>query len=114
MKNVLDDLKIPAPRFRFVGDLWGGIFFDVGANAAQLERGEAALFAVHGSGDGVVPVFLDDRLVARARAVGVPVEYHRIAGAGHGAAATGFFTREVRPGQTAFERMLDFAQKRLR
>jgi acetyl esterase/lipase len=56
-----------------------------------------------------VPVFLDDLLVAEARREGVPVEYHRVPGAGHGSGATGFFTREVTPGQTAFDRMLDFA-----
>jgi len=111
---TLDEYGIGVPRISFVGDLWGGIFFDVAAEAAQLERGEAALFAVHGSADRTVPVFLDDRLVARAQAVGVPVEYHRVEGAGHGFASTGFFTREVAPGQTAFDRMLAFAERYLR
>jgi acetyl esterase/lipase len=110
---TLDDFGVPAPRIRFVGDLWGGIIFDIGALATQLEAGEAPLFVVHGTADNVVPIFLDDRLVARAQEVGVPVEYHRIEGAGHGARATGFFTREVVPGQTAFERMLDFADTAL-
>ena len=111
---TLDEYGVPAPRFSFVGDLWGGIFFDVGAQAAQLEAGEAPLFVVHGTADSTVPVFLDDRLVARARLVGVPVEYHRVDGAGHGFGATGFFTREVAPGQTAFDRMLAFAKRALR
>jgi acetyl esterase/lipase len=110
---VLDDLGIRGPRVSFAGSLWGGIFFDVDSNAAQLERGEAPLFAVHGDADSVVPVFLDDRLVARARKVGVPAEYHRVPGGGHGFEATGFFTREVRPGQTAFDRMLRFAERAL-
>ena len=110
---VLDDLKIKAPKFRFAGSLWGGIFFKVDTNAAQLERGEAPLFAVHGDADSVVPVFLDDRLVARARAVGVPSEYYRVPGAGHGPTAVGFFTREVRPGQTAYDRFIRFAEKYL-
>lgn len=111
---TLDDYGVSAPRFSFVGDLWGGIFLDVGAEATELEAGEAPLFAVHGTADRTVPVFLDDRLVARAEEVGVPVEYHRVEGAGHGFAATGFFTREVAPGQTAFDRMLDFAESALR
>ena len=110
---ALDEYGVEVPRIRFVGDLWGGIFFDIGAEAAQLEKGEARLFAVHGTADPTVPVFLDDRLVARAQAVGVPVEYHRVEGAGHGFAATGFFTREVRPGQTAFDRLLRFARRAL-
>jgi len=98
-----------------VDDLWGGIFIplDLEAAATQLDRGEAALFAVHGSADRTVPVYLDDWLVAEARAEGVPVEYHRVEGAGHGFGATGFFTREVAPGQTAFELMLDFAEAAL-
>ena len=112
---ALDDLGIDAPRIRFVGDLWGGMFIplDLAAAATQLDRGEAALFAVHGAADPTVPVQLDDWLVAEAEAERVPVEYHRIAGAGHGFGATGFFTREVAPGQTAFERMLDFAEAAL-
>jgi acetyl esterase/lipase len=111
---TLDDYGVSAPRVSFVGDLWGGIFFDVGAGASQLEADEAPLFAVHGTADRTVPVFLDDRLTARAASVGVPVEYHRVEGGGHGFAATGFFTREVAPGQTAFDRMLLFAERALR
>jgi len=114
---ALDDIGVAAPRIRFVGDLWGGIFLTApGARsgAAQLERGEAALFAVHGSGDRTVPVDLDDALVARARAVGVRAEYHRIPGAGHGFAATGFFTRDVVAEQTAYQRLLRFARTALR
>ena len=114
---ALDDLGIRAPRFRFVGDLWGGMFVpphpSLHAAAGQLERGEAALFAVHGSADSTVPVQLDDWLVEQATAVGVPVEYHRVEGAGHGFIATDFFSREFAPGQTAFDRMLDFAEAAL-
>ena len=114
---ALDDIGVAAPRIRFVGDLWGGLFLTApGARsgAAQLERGEAALFAVHGSGDRTVPVDLDDALVDRARSVGVRAEYHRIAGAGHGFGATGFFTRDVAGSETAYERLLRFARAALR
>jgi fermentation-respiration switch protein FrsA (DUF1100 family) len=101
---ALDDLGIDAPRIRFVGDLWGGIFIplDLAAAATQLDDGEAALFAVHGGADPTVPVQLDDWLVAEARREG-----------GHGFQATGFFTREVTAGQTAFDRMLAFADDAL-
>ena len=111
---ALDEFGIEAPRLSVVGDLWGGIFFDVGSNGRQLEKGDAPLFAVHGDADPTVPVALDDRLVARARRVGVPVEYHRVPDAGHGFGGTGFFTREVRPGETAFDRMVAFFLRRLR
>ena len=72
---ALDDLGVGAPDFRFVGNLWGGIYLPAPtqAAAAQLDPGEAPLFAVHGSADRLVPVALDDWLVARARSVGVPV-----------------------------------------
>jgi acetyl esterase/lipase len=112
---ALDDLGIDAPRIRFVGDLWGGIFIplDLAAAATQLDDGEAALFTVHGGSDPTVPVQLDDWLVAEARREGVPVEYLRVEGAGHGFRATGFFTREVSAGPTAFDRMLAFADDAL-
>ena len=110
---VLDEYGVKAPRVRFVGDLWGAILINAVAPGAQLERGEAPLFAVHGSADTVVPTVLDEQIVARARAVGVPVEYHRVEGGGHGADAVGFFTRDLLPGQTAFDRLLRFADRRL-
>jgi acetyl esterase/lipase len=114
---TLDDFGVEAPRIRLVGDLWGGIFLKAPRAArgeAQLERGEAALFCVHGVADNTVPVGLDDALVARARAIGVRVEYHRIDGAGHGFGGTGFFTRDVASGHTPYERLLTFAQRALR
>ena len=113
---VLDDFGVEAPRFRFVADLWGGILVPAGTQdaAALLERGEAQLFAVHGTADVTVRIVFDDWLVARAREVGVPVEYHRVEGGQHGFPGTGFFTAEVAPGETAFDRLLDFAAKALR
>ena len=69
---------------------------------------------MHGSGDRTVPVDLDDALVARARSVAVRAEYHRVAGAGHGFVATGFFTRDVAGDETAYERLLRFAKAALR
>jgi dipeptidyl aminopeptidase/acylaminoacyl peptidase len=83
------------------------------AGAEQLGAGEPALFAVHGDADDVVPVQLDDELVARARAVGVPSEYHRMPGGGHGYGPSGFFTRPVDGEQTAYDRLLDFAEQAL-
>ena len=113
---ALDDVGVRGPRVRFVGSLWGGIFIppDQPAAAEQLERGEARLFAVHGDADTTVPVTFDDALAARARAVGVRTEYHRIPGGRHGFPATGFFTRPVTGGQTPFRRLLGFATRALR
>jgi acetyl esterase/lipase len=109
---ALDDLGIDGPRVRFVGDLWGGIALPIGA--AAVERREARLFAVHGTADRIVGVGLGDALVARARAAGLPVEYHRVEGGGNGFAGSGFFTREGAPGRTAFDRLRAFAERALR
>jgi acetyl esterase/lipase len=111
---VLDDFKIKGPKVRFVGDLWGGIFVpptpSLEQAAKQLEKGEAPLFSVHGDADTTVPVKLDDDLTARARAVGVKVEYDRVPGGKHGFGGTQFFTREVTGGKTAFDRLLSFSR----
>ena len=109
---TLDDHGIRGRRIRFVGSLWGGILVSPGA--AQLERGEPALFAHHGDADRTVPVQLSDRLVERARAQRVRREYHRVAGAGHGYPGSRFFTAEVRDGQTSFGRLLRFGRLALR
>ena len=111
---VLDDFKIKGPKVRFVGDLWGGIFMpptpSLEQAAKQLEKGEAALFSVHGDADTTVPVKLDDDLTARAKAVGVKVEYHRVPGGTHGFGGTQFFTGKVTGGKTAFQRLLAFSR----
>jgi fermentation-respiration switch protein FrsA (DUF1100 family) len=109
---------ISGPKVRFVASLWGGMFVPAPSAlgrlaAAQLERGEAALFAVHGDADPTVPVTLDDQLVARARAQRVPNEYHRIAGGRHGYDGSGFFTRRAVGSQTPFDRLLRFAERAL-
>src|SRR5262245_22368521 len=109
---VLDDHGIAGPHVTFVGSLWGGIFVPPGAG--QVGEGEPALFAVHGDADDKVPVRLSDELVARARAVGLDVEYHRIRGAGHGYVTSRFFTEPVEGTQTPFDRLLAFADAALR
>ena len=109
---VLDDHGVKRPPVRFVASLWGGILAPGGP--AQLERGEAALFAVHGDADPTVPVTLDDQLVARARRQHVRNEYHRIQGGAHGYDRSGFFTLEVVGSQTPFDRLLRFANMALR
>jgi dienelactone hydrolase len=115
---VLDDHGITGPRIRFVGSLWGGILIasrqERKNGASQLDRREAALFAVHGVRDYRLPVVLSDRLIARAVAQRVPNEYHRIPRGGHGYEAVGFFTSLVSGEDTAFDRLLDFARSRLR
>jgi acetyl esterase/lipase len=114
---VLDDHGVKGPKVRFVASLWGGIFAPAPSGsvaAVQLERGEPALFAVHGDADPTVPVRLDDQLVARARRQGVRNEYHRIPGGGHGYDGSQFFTLQVVGNATPFDRLLRFAKTALR
>jgi acetyl esterase/lipase len=113
---ALDGYDIARPRIRFVASLWGGILLPPAPGtgslgADQLDPGEAALFAVHDTGDRTVAVEYDDELVARAELERVPVEYYRIPGGGHGFAHSRFFTYDVGRGQTPFERLLTFATR---
>ncbi|HEX5365683.1 MAG TPA: alpha/beta hydrolase [Acidimicrobiales bacterium] len=113
---ALDDHGIDAPSLRVVGSLWGGLAVPGRGGTdpvEQLEAGEAALFAVHGDADDQVPVEMSDRLVARARAEGVPHEYHRLAGGGHGYPASGLFTTPVGGGSTSYDRLLAFVLRAL-
>ena len=57
---------------------------------------------------------MDDALVARARAEGVDVEYHRIEGGGHGYVGSHFFSERVAGTPTPFDRFLAFARRELR
>jgi acetyl esterase/lipase len=116
--STLDDHGITPPRVRFVGSLWGGILIPPpagmsGVPAVQVDGGEAALFAVHGDADSVVPVRDDDQLAARAATQHLPVEYHRLKGAGHSFSGTKFFTMAVAGPQTSFDRLLAFASAHL-
>jgi acetyl esterase/lipase len=115
---ALDDHDIAAPEVAFVGSLWGGLILAApGGSEAQpvdqVEAGEAALFAVHGDADSTVPVAQSDVLVAAADAAGIPNEYHRIPRGGHGYLPSGFVDRLVAGNQTAFDRLLAFAEARL-
>jgi predicted esterase len=102
-----------------VASLWGGILIPAPEGrgdvaAVRLERGEPALFAVHGDADETVPVQLDDELVARAADQGVRHEYHRIPGGMHGYEPSGFFTVHVVGQQTPADRLIRFAESALR
>ncbi len=107
---ALDDLGDESVPIAFVGSLWGGILAqgpDSAGGATQLDSGEPALFLVHGDADADVPVTLSDQLAARAEQQGVPVEYHRIPGRGHGYVPSGFYDVPVDGNQTSFDRLVE-------
>jgi acetyl esterase/lipase len=114
---ALDDHGVDGPAIAWVGSLWGGIVLESdrpgGNGAVQVDPGEPELFAVHGDADTTLPVVLSDQLAARAEADGIPVEYHRLPGGGHGYQASGFSTVPVDGDQTAFDRLLDSAEAAL-
>ena len=113
----LDDHGVDGPDAAWVASLWGGIVLQSdrpdGNGAVQLDAGEAELFAVHGDADDTLPVTLSDQLAARAEAEGVPVEYHRIPGGGHGYEGSDFFEYDTGGGQTPFDRLLTSAEAAL-
>jgi acetyl esterase/lipase len=115
---ALDDHGITRPAVRFVASLWGGLIVAAPGGSQtrpvdQVEPGEPALFAVHGDEDGTVPVRQSDDLTARAERVGITTEYHRIPGGGHGHIPSGFSSAPVAGEQTAFDRLLAFAEAQL-
>lgn len=109
---ALDDHGVEAPDVAFVASLWGAMFVPAPAPSAaepadQIGPGDPALFAVHGDADTTVSVEHSDALVRGAGAAGVPVEYHRIPGGGHGYEQSGFFAADLGGGTTPFARLLD-------
>ena len=111
---VAPNYGIRVPKLRFVASLWGGMIVPTpGGRAAvnNLGRGDPPLFLVHGDADRTVPVGFSDAMSARARSVKVPAEYHRLAGAGHGWSIA---SRPTASGQSVFDRLIDYAARRLR
>lgn len=76
-----DDLGLDPPvKFRGVLDLWGLLTGPL----EWIQAGEPALVIIHGTEDNVVPFEQCRALHARARAVGLPLVYYSVPGAGHG------------------------------
>lgn len=99
---VLDDIGVaPANSFGAVFDMWGSL----GDAPTSLATGDAPLLIAHGENDATVPVSGAYALEARAIAVGLTYEMHIVEGAGHG---FNIFTQVVEPGQTMFDRFVDF------
>ncbi len=99
---VLDKVGIaPANAFGAVFDMWGTL----GDAPTALVSGDAPLLIAHGENDTTVPVSGAYALEARAIAVGLTHEIHVVEGVGHG---FNIFTQVVAPGQTMFDRFVDF------
>jgi acetyl esterase/lipase len=48
-----------------------------------VSAGDAAFYLVHGDADDIVPVMQSEQFAAALAKVGVPMEFRRVAGAGH-------------------------------
>jgi len=66
-----------------VVDFWGGLL-----NANEMKAGGPPLLIIHGTLDRIVPFTLAEKLVGRAKEVGVTCEFHPLEGEGHAAWAT--------------------------
>ena len=99
---ALDDAGVRGPRVRFVGE--PGVDAHPGrpgrgGGAARARRGAAVRRSRRRGHHGARR--FSDALVARARAVGVRTEYHRIPGGATASRPPGFFTRRVTGGPDA-------------
>lgn len=65
---------------RAVVAFWGGLL-----DPKVMTSGEPPLLVIHGTADSVVPFGMAERLVERAREVGVACEFHPLEGQGHAA-----------------------------
>lgn len=113
---VAPNFGIDVPKIRFVASLWGGLIVPApggGPAVTNLRRSGAPLFLVHGTADKTVPVALSDAMRARAVEKRVAVEYHRLAGRGHGWPGSGIFTERTSGGESIFDRMIAYALRRL-
>lgn len=114
---ALDDLGIQAPPIAAVLGFWGSFNLDDedvdGDGPLFLEAGEAPLFVVHGTGDVEVPISYGEALVARAQAVGVPVEFIPVAGGKHGFNSIDIFEFLTDNGQSIFDRTIAFLDRML-
>jgi acetyl esterase/lipase len=63
-----------------VVDFWGGLL-----DANEMKAGGPPLLITHGTQDKMVPFTFAEELVARAKEVGVPYEFHPLEGEGHAA-----------------------------
>lgn len=99
---VLDDIGVaPANTFGAVFDMWGSL----GDDPTSLASGDAPLLIAHGENDVTVPVSGAYALETQAIAVGLTYEIYVVEGVGHG---FNIFTTVVAPGQTMFDRFVDF------
>jgi len=68
---------------RAVVDFWGGLL-----NANEMKAGGPPLLIIHGTLDKMVPFAFAEKLVGRAKEVGVTCEFHPLEGEGHAAWAS--------------------------
>jgi dipeptidyl aminopeptidase/acylaminoacyl peptidase len=65
---------------RAVVDFRGGLF-----DTHEMKAGGPPIPVIHGTNDKVFPFVFAERLVRRAKEVGVTCEFHRLEGEGHAA-----------------------------
>lgn len=76
---ALDETSVTRPDPIAVISFWGGYLED-----RAFQRGDPPLFLIHGTKDRRVPYAHSLALSKAARAKGIPVSFHTVAGGGHG------------------------------
>jgi acetyl esterase/lipase len=103
----LDDFGISGlPEVGAVMDQAGALYEFVD----HMESGEPPVVIVHGEADTVVDFSYAEALAAQALAVGIPYEFYPVAGGDH---LVDIFEVEVVPGETIFDRIVEFLYEHL-
>lgn len=111
---ALDDLGIDAPRIAAVIDHWGAFNLDDDDDdtdgTAFMERGEAAIFIVHGTNDVEVPFTFGKAIFQRTKQdiVGIPAKFVRVKGGFHGFASIDIFAERADERDSFFQRTVLF------
>jgi para-nitrobenzyl esterase len=109
LAHALDDVDVDVIRPTGVLDFWGGLFLVPPEQAIQ--SGESPVFIVHGDNDLTVQISFSENIVERAGVVGVPVEYHPQAGAGHGFGNVDVFTPDPATNRSLLDDAVSFLQQ---
>jgi acetyl esterase/lipase len=101
---ILDDFGIDGPDILAVISRAGGFYLTPDGSPFEGPD-EPPLFVVHGTADTTVPFSLATNIENYAAAAGNPLDFHPIAGGGHG---TPYFGVDWEPGTTYFQRSVNF------
>ncbi len=110
--HAADDAGLDGPDAAAVVALWGGYALTPGL-ADPLDRGDAPVWAVHGTADPIIRFDYATTLASQAGLLGVDVVLHAQAGAGHGFPAIDLATATTETGDVLVADLIEFLRTRL-